>query len=125
MPPTPSQAPDQPKPSRPIPAATWVLGALGIAALGTGIAMWVVGLGERSDLYNAPCSQTHTCAQSAIDSSHTKLVIGDIAFGAGLVALGAATWIAVTSRPAEAPSNGHVEVRPLTGGAYVSYGAGF
>ncbi len=64
----------------------------------------------------ASCGSTRACTSSDESSEKTKLLVGDVAFGAGLVALGAAVWLRVTTR---------VDVTPVRGGAVASYGAAF
>jgi hypothetical protein len=97
-----------------LPALSWVLGGIGLAATATGVSLWAVGLHERSDLASS-CGAQHACQQSQVDSSHTKLVVGDIACGAGLVAIGAAVWIAI--RGASSEVGPQVGIAPTPGGA--------
>jgi hypothetical protein len=84
------------EPSRTIPLSGWVFGGVALASLGATAALWVVGMNERSDLV-AGCGVTHSCSPSDVDASHEKLLIGDATLGAGLLALGAATWLTLSS----------------------------
>ena len=106
---------------RSIPPVAWVLGGVGVAALTTGVIFWAAGRSQRTSLY-ATCGVTHDCAESAVDSARSKLVVGDVLFGAGLAAALAATWWALSASPApRAP----VSVSPVAGGALMSWRATF
>jgi hypothetical protein len=80
-----------------IPTISWVLGGASLALAGTGIALWVVGKGEKTDLDDG-CGKTSSCAHDDIVASRTKLVIGDVLVGAGLVALGAGVYFTLSSK---------------------------
>jgi hypothetical protein len=129
VPPGTSTAPQAPHdevpagaPSHPIPVASWILGGVGVAALGGAAVLWASGLGDRSGLYGG-CGQTQSCAQSDVDASRTKLVIGDVSAAAGVVALGAAVWITVSNwRRASAPA---AAVMVVPGGAMASWSGAF
>ena len=105
-----------PRPS-PVPAGVWVLGGASAAAITAGALLWAVGRSEHGTLY-ATCGVTHDCAESAVDSARTKLVAGDIVFGAGLAAIGAAVWWGITTASAPRPP---VAVQPVAGGGLVSW----
>lgn len=107
--------------SHPIPAGVWVLGGVGAAAVTAGALLWAVGRSEHGTLY-ATCGVTHGCDESAVDSARTKLVAGDILFGVGLAAVGAAVWWGVTTSSAPRAS---VAVQPVAGGALMSWQASF
>ena len=106
---------------RPIPTGAWILGGVGAAGLTTGAALWAVGRGERSTLY-ATCGITHACDESAIGRARTKLLVGDIVFGVGLAAVGAAVWWGVTGSIAHKVP---VSATPVAGGGLVSWQARF
>lgn len=102
-----------PAPSRHgIPLATWVLGAAGIVSAGVGVTFWVLGTQDRNDLY-ASCGATRVCSSSDESPAKTKLLVGDIAVGVGVLALGAATWFALSSRDGTAS----VQAQATPGGA--------
>jgi hypothetical protein len=82
---------------RRIPLTSWVLGGVGIAAAGIGGALWVSGTSDHSSLEES-CGATRSCAESDIDGGKTKLVVGDVAMGIGLVAIGAAVVLALVSK---------------------------
>lgn len=91
-PPTPDRTGDRSSSSSPVP---WILAGVGILALGGGTAFWVTGLGQRSDLERT-CAAAHTCAMDDIDASRTKLIIGDVLAGVGIVALAGAAFLFLT-----------------------------
>lgn len=82
-----------------IPTISWVLGGAAVALAGTGVALWAVGKGEKGDLDDG-CGRTSSCAHDDITSSRTKLVVGDVLVGAGLVALGVSVYFALSSKRA-------------------------
>ena len=100
---TPIVGPDRPPPpppssshSSPLPL---IVGTLGVAAIAAGGAFWFVGLRERSNLEQT-CKDAHTCAQGDIDASRTKLIVGDVLAGLGVVALAGALYLFL-SQPGE------------------------
>jgi hypothetical protein len=102
---------------RPVPAGAWVLGGVGLAGITTGAVLWGIGRGEHATLYST-CGVTHDCDAAAVDRARTKLVVGDIVFGVGLAAVGAALWwgIAGSSAP-QVP----VSATPVAGGGLLSW----
>jgi len=83
------------------PALAFVLGGLGLAALGAFAGFGLVGRSEAGDL-NDTCGPTRTCAESDIDAARTKLIVADVSLGVGVVSLGIATTLLVlhaTSEP--------------------------
>jgi hypothetical protein len=107
--------------ARPVPAGVWVLGGVGAAAITAGALLWVVGRSEHGTLY-ATCGVTHDCAEGDVDSARAKLVAGDIVFGAGLAAVGAAVWWGVSGASA---ARSPVGIQPVAGGGVVSWRASF
>jgi hypothetical protein len=104
-----------------VPAGAWVLGGVGAAAVTTGVVLWIAGRSEHGTLV-ATCGVTHSCDESAVDRARTKLVVGDIVFGVGLAAVGAAVWwgVAGSSAP-QIP----VSATPVAGGGLLSWRARF
>jgi hypothetical protein len=87
------------------PAWTWVLGGVGVAAVGTGVAFYGIGLGQRSTLADS-CAPQHACDDGRISAARTKLVIGDVLVGVGAVALAASIYFALTGRAATTTTAG-------------------
>ena len=85
--------------SRPIPALSWVLGGASLVLAGSGIALWAIGKSEKSDLDDG-CGRTSSCAHGDVVASRSKLIVGDVLVAAGVVALGAGVYFALSSKPA-------------------------
>jgi hypothetical protein len=108
--------------SEPIPAVVWAVGGVSAAMLVTGVALWGVGLSERSSLYSG-CGMTPAgCTQGQVSSSRSKLVAGDVFAALGVVGLGTAGVIGVLSRSKAAPS---AAVTLLPGGGAATFRAVF
>lgn len=91
------EGPEPPPPAR-VPTSSWILGGVGVAGLA------VSSVFAASAFFGSPSLRTlgdckPDCSQDQADKVHTKLVITDVALGVGIVALGAAIVIALTSHP--------------------------
>jgi hypothetical protein len=88
-----SSSPEQP-PSKHhgIPAGTWVLGGVGVAALSVFGAFGYLGKTDADGLRNT-CAPG--CSPGAVSAVRTKLVVADVALGVAVVSLAAATWIGI------------------------------
>ena len=125
-----SRAPASPEPApppaeRPVPAAVWVLGGVGVAALASFAGFAVAGASQRDDLKSS-CEPL--CASGDVSKVRTKLVVADVSLGVGIVALGAATYLFVTRPATSRPATGLVlpiDVRTRTGGAMMSWTGSF
>lgn len=84
-----------------VPAGAWILGGAGLLAIGGGVALWLSGRNDRDDL-RGQCASAPSCAQGDIDAAKTKLVVGDVLAGAGVLAIGAGVWLAL--RPSSSSS---------------------
>lgn len=84
-----------------IPLGAWVLGGAGVVAVGAGVALWARGLSERSDL-RGECASSASCLQGDIDAAKTKLAVGDVLAGVGVLAIVSGVWLALRS---PGPSN--------------------
>jgi hypothetical protein len=110
----------QPHPptTSPVPATAgrspfvYVLGTLGLAAVGVGAVFEIIGNVDVGNLKN--CDPT--CDPSKGDSARRELVVGDITVGAGLVLTGIAAWMFFASSPSTA-STAAVSIVPTHGGA--------
>ena len=92
--PTPVVGPERPA-TQPAPRSSvlpLVVGGIGIVALGVGGGFWFAGLRQRSNLEQT-CKDSRTCQQSDIDASRTKLIVGDILVGVGVVAIAGALYL--------------------------------
>jgi hypothetical protein len=81
----------------------WVLGAVGLAALGVGIALDVSGKIEEGDL-KSTCAPM--CTTDQVSEMRTRVLVGDITLVAGIVTLGVAgvLWLARGYAPAKKAS---------------------
>ena len=104
--------------ARPIPLATWVVGGVGVAALGVSAAFGASALWG-SPGWTGLRSCKPTCNPADVDAVDRKLRIADVALGVGVVALGAAAVFYVT-RPSEGPPQ-TVALAPLPGGALAAW----
>lgn len=75
------------------------LGGLGVAAIGSATVFWLLG---NSDLDDVKARCKSGCPSSESDGARTKHLVGDIALGVGIVALGAAAYFLITR---EKPQN--------------------
>jgi hypothetical protein len=114
--------------------APLIVGGIGVVALAS-FAIFAIGGTSDVDDLKATCGPTRTCAEKDVESARTKLIIGDISLGIGVVALGVAAYMYFT-RPAEqatlkARRERERETRlrfaagPVTGGAIAGVGAAF
>jgi len=101
-------------PKKVVSPIAYVLGGVAAAAIGTGVAFWVIGSGERGDLRDS-CAKTSTCSDDAIDGAKTKLVVGDVLVGVGAIAAAAGVYLVLTAKP-QASSVTALSIFPTTSG---------
>jgi hypothetical protein len=111
-----SGTPDTSKPLPPPPPRArsplpYVVGGLGIALAGTGGILWGIGLHDRSNL-STSCAAAHTCAQNDVDASRTKLIVGDVLMGVGVIAIVGALFLFLSQRNDSGPSAVLSEIPP-------------
>ncbi|MGD0526909.1 MAG: hypothetical protein ABSE49_17310 [Polyangiaceae bacterium] len=92
-PPPPRVAAVTTEPDRRVPPGAWLLGGVGVAALGAFAYFGVVGKNDADNL-RATCAPG--CAPSQVGAVRAKLVAADVALGVGVVSVVAATWIGVS-----------------------------
>jgi hypothetical protein len=113
-PPSPGKARVSPLPREPqrnsVPAGAWVLGGVGAALLGTGATFWALGSAERTNLRDE-CASAASCTQTDINAAKTKLVVGDVVAGVGILAVAAGLWFALRT-PSVPRDPGRVLGRP-------------
>ncbi|HWL87938.1 MAG TPA: hypothetical protein VNO21_19175, partial [Polyangiaceae bacterium] len=105
------------------PVAAYVLGGVGVAALGTFAVFGVMGLSDYNSLKDTPCGQSKTCSSDQTDPIKTKLLVADIGLGVGLVSLGVATYLFLSrpkERTAQASVLGHAVVAPTRSGGWLA-----
>lgn len=76
-----------------LPVGAWVLGAVGVAGLGGFTVFAVQGKSQQNQLDR--CAPH--CQKKDVDAMRRNYLIGDISLGVGVVALAAATWVALSS----------------------------
>jgi hypothetical protein len=79
-----------------LPLGFWIVGGLGVAGVGVGATFEVLGLLQAGEL--DACKPS--CDRSEVDAMSMKLLVGDIAVGAGATALVGALIIALTDSDA-------------------------
>lgn len=87
------------------PIGPLVLGGVGLVGIGVGAVFGLMGVGDYNDLKDG-CGKTGTCSDSDISGVRTKLIVSDIAIGAGVVALGAGIVWWILHKPDKASSTG-------------------
>ncbi len=103
----------------------WVLTGVGVVGIGTGIAFLAIRGSKVSDLETA-CSADMKCPssmQGTLDSAKTATTISRIAFGVGIVSLGAGIFFLVTGKSAaEPPKETGVKLVPWAPNASAGFG---
>jgi hypothetical protein len=107
-------------PSRPVPVAAWIAGAVGVLGFASFATFGALGVSDRA---SSGCGVG--CSQSQKDHVDGELRAADVSLGVGVVALGVATWLYL-ARPIVAASEGILfDVRPAPGGGFATLGARF
>jgi hypothetical protein len=107
-------------PSRPVPVAAWITGAVGVLGFASFATFGVLGVSDRA---SSGCDVG--CSQSQKDHVDGELRAADISLGVGVVALGVATWLYLTRRTVLASEAVLVEVGPAPGGGFATLGGRF
>jgi type II secretory pathway pseudopilin PulG len=81
--------PVETKRGNPVP---WIVGTAGVVLMASGGVFWGLGLHDRANL-SVTCAGAHSCVQGDVDASRTKLVVGDVLVGVGVVALAGAVYL--------------------------------
>jgi hypothetical protein len=97
-----------------LPTATYVLGGVGIAALG---AFAYFGLRARHDSDSLHDTCAPGCAHSDVTALKTKLILADVALGVGTVSLVVAAIIAISGKSHAPKSAWDLRMAPTAGGA--------
>jgi hypothetical protein len=109
---------EPPPATRHVSVGAWILGGVGLAALGSGVYFIVAATSDRNHLA-ATCAPY--CSNAATQSGRTDVLAGDVLFAVGGTALGAALiWAFAfpeTTESTAATSGPRFVVRPVAGGA--------
>ena len=116
-PPAPDSKPLAPTTHSPVPLATYVLGGIGVAALGTGVVFRLIGAAE----YNSLAEDCRTtCTDAQVDPVKTKYTISNISLGvgAGALVVGGVYYFIDRGRASKHASANRLQARPvyLSGG---------
>lgn len=115
--------PPQPQTEGP-PVVAYVLGGVGVVALGAAGFFWLGASSEESELEDSGCEPN--CADSDVDSIRQKRLFGDIALGVGVVSLGAAAYFLFAPQKKKAPpAEARLDVRVAPGGAFAGVSGRF
>lgn len=123
LPPSPAEAP--PEDSTASPATTpgawrrpagWIVGGVGLAAVGVGATFGVMAITKSSDARSrcSPSSCTSPDAVSENDDAKTAATVSDVAIGLGLGAVAVGAYF-LLSAPASSSSPSAVRVAPFVG----------
>jgi hypothetical protein len=107
-------------PSRGVSPLAWVFGGVGVAALGTSLAL-ELSVKSDADHLRATCGPSG-CSAGQVDPLKTRQTVAGVGLGAGLVSLGVAAYFLVFHRGAAPPPEGRtslrLDVQPSPGGAF-------
>lgn len=78
-----------------IPTLSYVLGGVGLAALGSFTYFGLSGSSLEATL-DRECSPR--CASARVDAVQTQYIVADVSLGVGIISLGVAAWLALTNR---------------------------
>jgi hypothetical protein len=124
--PAPAKADVAPAPatSAAVPTGAWILGGVGVAALGS-FAFFAVSAKKELTKLEDVCSPT--CTDSQTETGRQNALVADISLGVGVAALaGAVTWALLSSpKPAEAASATAWSVTPTDRGGYATWSGRF
>jgi hypothetical protein len=99
-----------------LPLGFWIVGGLGVAGVGVGATFEVLGLLQASEL--DACKPS--CDRGEVDAMAMKLLVGDVAVGAGATALVGALIIALTDSDPEPDAEATtVSVAPAIGPGFL------
>lgn len=103
-------------PSKGIPTGAWVLGGVGVVALGS---FGYFGLSARGELNDLKSQCSPSCERSQSDAGRRDALLADISLGVGAAALtGAVVWALLGDSSRESPkqSTAHWSLVPTTQG---------
>jgi hypothetical protein len=106
------------------PVLAYVVGGAGLAAVGSSLllAHW----GREDNILLERCAPN--CSQQSVDHVRRLYIAADITLGAGVLAIGAATWLYLSRPDIEDSPRAQAyrfDVRPLASGAFATVGRAF
>jgi hypothetical protein len=93
-----------PPPPRPMPPLVYLLGGLGLVALGGGAVFWGSALSARSDELE-PGGCAPRCPDDVRDSIRSRILVGDSLALAGVLSLGVAAYLLLRTPQAPRPAS--------------------
>jgi hypothetical protein len=109
------------EPSRHVSIWPYVVGGAGLAALGASVAFATWGHTDFELLDR--CAPN--CKQDSVDHVRHMYIAADVSLGVGVVALGAATWMYLSTPKSAEPradqAGNHFDLRPARGGAFATW----
>jgi hypothetical protein len=109
---------------RKTPTAAFVVGGLGIVALGSFAAFGILGKKEAANLRDT-CGVTHSCSESDVNATRAKLIIADVSLGTSVLALGIATYLFLSNSSTKSTSALQVGATPIARGGAGAVGFAF
>ena len=113
------------EPSRHVSGWTYVVGGVGVAALGTSIALATWGHTDNQLLDQ--CAPN--CSQESVDHVRHLYIAADVSLGVGVVALGVATWMYFSTPKSAEPradqAGNQFDVRLAPQGAFATWERAF
>jgi hypothetical protein len=88
--PTPTREPVERAAKHGPPLVSWMLGGVGVAALGSST---YLGLTSKADLAALRRDCAPNCTDSQVNGVRDRMIVADVALGVGVVAIVAAAWI--------------------------------
>lgn len=85
------------------PVATYILGGAGLVAAGAGAFFWLSAESKKKDLEDSHCAPN--CSPDDVDAVRTNRIVGDVLMGVGVVSIGIAVVLWVTSGKPESPKS--------------------
>jgi hypothetical protein len=101
-----------------VPVSAYVLGGLGVVALGSFTAFALSGKSKENDL-KSNCAPH--CPESEVSVMDNRYLAADISLGVGIASLGVAAWILLSSNRAPSTPSAWVDVVPTQGAAQVRW----
>jgi hypothetical protein len=107
----------------PVPLSSWILGGLGLVALGSFAAFASIGKSKEKDLMGS-CAPK--CEETEVVKMERSYLMADISLGVGVVAVGAAAVLFFTRKPREdSTATNKLEVLPGLGSGMLRWTARF
>jgi hypothetical protein len=101
----------------PLPPLAWVLGGVGVSAVGAGVTLELLGSAKLGRLRSS-CAPS--CSPADVRSARTMIIAGDVLLASGVVSLGVLAWTVLRGRSSKTAVHG-LDVTPAAGGMAATY----